>query len=329
MASGKPDFDECMASFPPINPPEDLDEIMEQGLSELKKTPVNPKHRLLFKKSLGRDVIYEVSFTGYGGISLNGQLNLPRRKKGLPAIIHFHDYLSRPEPYLGELTDRGFAVLSMELRHHSMEDLRNDSEETSGSELDPSLKRKHPLEPYRQDSPEHSFAYATYMDAVRAIDFLRLQKEVDHNRIGLVGRGFGAGPAVFAAIARPESVVAVSLDRPAMVLVDRWLELSSSPLSSDMNTILEHQAPKIKTRVKKALDYTDPFHFSERIRSPLQMIVDMEDQSSPALCAFSLFHRVQSEKEMHVYMEFSQDSDHKKKQGVVRDFFEREIKRGK
>lgn len=52
---------------------------------------------------------------------------------------------------------------------------------------------------------------SVFLDAIRVVDYVRLQESIDPNRIGVIGRGFGASLAVFAAGLYQDRVHAVSL----------------------------------------------------------------------------------------------------------------------
>ncbi len=319
MASLNQSFDSCMNTFPAIREPGGMAELWDYGLQELKKTPVNPNHRLLLKKSLGRELHYEVTFTGFGGSELRGLLSLPRRKKGIPAVVQFHDYNS-PILRSGSFTDRGIAHLSLELRGHNT--LENLVRPVKQAQTDGEIKYfdKHPLEDYRQDDARSSWLFASMMDAVRAIDFLRLQKEVDNGKIGVYGQGFGAAMAIAAASHRKNSVRALVLEKPSFLWVAEWLKLSSSPLASDLKQIMSIQKPTVLTKVKKSLEIIDPLLFAEDLEQNIMVSTHMDDTSAPPLPAFALFHHVLTEKAMHVYMEKGQDPDDKKKTEKASEF---------
>ncbi len=321
-----------MEAFPPIHPPGEMGELWTRGLQELKKIPVNPRHRLLLKKSLGKEAIYEVSFTGYGDANIQGILSLPRRKKGIPAIIEIHDYNAPIHKSSKGFTEMGMAHLILELREHrSLEWMDRKQEKkapspakkTDGGQSEPGLFVVHPFEKYRQDDAITSYPFALFLDAIRAVDFLRLQKEVDHTRIGILGSGLGAAMGAMAAVHRKNNITALAMERPSFIHLQNWLDGSDSPLAQDLRKVIQIQKPSVRQRIHRSLDLVDPFHWSESLESPLFMSIEMDDTSSPPLPAFSFFHHCIVEKEMHVYMDATQDPRHKDKREKALSFFDR------
>ncbi|MEQ9365836.1 MAG: acetylxylan esterase, partial [Leptospirales bacterium] len=247
----KVSFDECFQTFPPINAPADLDRYWNKALLQLKKAPVDARARLLISKSLGRESRSEVSFAGYDHTRIEGIFSVPRTRGKVPAIISFHDYHETAPNLDGSSRQEGLAHLSVYLRGHGPAVTAPESPAAQGdgargtpggaqaglsvrgaqgplTQL-PSHFRKHGLDPL-----EDSYVYSCYLDAIRCVDFLRLQKGIDASRIGLVGRGFGAALAVFTAALMKDNVAALVLDRPGFLWFGAWLEDSVSGLAREM-----------------------------------------------------------------------------------------------
>lgn len=244
---------------------------------------------------------YEVSFQSYKNTTLHGIFVQPRTVRNAPVIITFHDY---GFPLIEEKDHKlsGFARLYMELRGH------NTLQET----IRPHQAHRTPLTSpprsgYNPDAPEDSYMYAVYLDSIRVLDFLRLQKGVDITRMGILGEGLGASLAVFAANHRNAYILGLALERPAFGWIHHWLEESSSPLAMEIRTQLQELAPRHRTKIKKNLEYFDPINFIEGIRAKSIVSVNMEDALSPPRSVFGLFNHMKSEKIMDLYMDLSQD----------------------
>ncbi|MCR9143279.1 MAG: acetylxylan esterase [bacterium] len=328
----KVSFDECFQTFPPISAPADLDRYWNKALLQLKKAPVDPRARLLISKSLGRESRSEVSFAAHDKTRIEGILSVPRTRGKVPAIISFHDYHD-PHPDLDRSSrQEGLAHLSVYLRNHGPDSPgAGDAPGATGNETGgrtttaagsrvpagvagtggatgapklPSLFRQHGLDPI-----EDSYVFSCYLDAVRCVDFLRLQKGIDASRIGLIGRGFGAAQAVFAAALMKDNVAALVLDRPGFLWFGAWLEDSISDLAGEMGSILGNVSPRKKGRLKKNLAYLEPLNWSESLEQPVLAAIGLEDEINPPRAAFGFFNHLKTDKSMEIYPDETTDPE--------------------
>ena len=307
----KVSFDECFQTFPALSAPEDLERYWSKALLLLKKTPVDPRARLLISKSLGWESRSEVSFASYGDMRLEGELSVPRTRGKVPAIISFHDYHGRaPEPDRSSSRQEGLAHLTIQLRGHGLSDPTAGGVPTAGATRPaetpalPSHFRKHGLEPL-----EDSYVFACYLDAIRCVDFLQLQKGIDADRIGLIGHGFGAALAVFAAAMMKENVAALVLDRPGFLWFNAWQEDSTSDLAREVNSLLGNASPRVKGRLKKNMAYLEPLNWSESLTQPVLAAIGLEDEINPPRAAFGFFNHLRTDKSMEIYPTDSTDPD--------------------
>lgn len=311
----KVSFDECFQTFPPISAPGDLDRYWSKALLQLKKTPVDPRARLLISKSLGRESRSEVSFASYANTRIEGILSVPRTRGKVPAIISFHDY-HEPEPDLDRSSrQEGLAHLSVYLRAHgAREEAAQPAQSAPGPggragnsiPQQPSHFRQHGLDPL-----EASYVFSCYLDAIRCVDFLRLQKGIDASRIGLIGHGFGAALAVFAAALMKDNVAALVLDRPGFLWFGAWLEDSVSDLAREMGSVLTNVSPRKKGLLKKNLAYLEPLNWSESLTQPVLAAIGLEDEVNPPRAAFGFFNHLKTDKSMEIYPTETTDPDHR------------------
>jgi len=304
MAQVKLTFDDCFATFPALHPPADLEKFWQEALGELKKVPLESRQKLVLTRSLGRESLMEVSFNGFGRKRLKGFLSIPRRRGKLPLVISFHDYHGRPDQYR-IYTELGLAHLSIELRDHELP-------------ADPNQSLPALLEAGALDTLPKSYPYACFLDAVRCIDFARLQKDIDHTKIGLVGEGFGAAMALFAGFQKKENVTAIAMERPAFLWISRWMDESTSDLAAEMRNLV--QRSRSKTKLKKNLEYLDILNISEQIRSQVLMIAGLEDQKNAPRPAFAFFNHMKTEKTMELFPEEDPENNPQKERKKSLDF---------
>lgn len=295
-------FDECFRTFPRLRSPSDLTEFWQRAILELKKVPVDARTKLQLTKSLGWETRTEVNLQSFGGERLQGLLSLPRTRGRVPAVIYFHDYREEPS-IIKELTEQGIGVLSLGMRGNG--GLK--SEDHTGERI------VHPDEPspfYRLglNRVEESFPFLCYLDAVRCVDFIRLQKGIDSGRIALLGKGFGAAMALFVASQRKDQI-GLALECPSFSWLDGFLQDSESVIASDVRRLMGEMPAGKRQKIKKNLDYLDVLNWAEIIRAPVMMAIYLDDRLNPPRSGFALFNHLKQEKEMELFPNISADPD--------------------
>lgn len=286
-------FDECFQTFPALHTPQDFQTFWKLGLDALKRIPVEPRQKMVLKRSLVREQTTDVHYKSIGGYEIGAELMVPRKRGRVPVVITFHDYLEgpalEPDRHLG---DSGIAHLRVRLRSH-------DSLPVPGQPL-PAYVRDTGLDPL-----EKSYLYLCFLDAVRAVDYVRLQESIDQGRVGIIGRGFGASLAVFAAGLYHDKVHAVSLERPGLVHLSKYLSESTSPLASELRELTGAlparpgaAKPRGRTKAKKNLEYLDCLNLVEALKQPFFVTTGLADVKNPPAPGFALFNHLQTDKTM-------------------------------
>lgn len=334
-------FDECVQLFPESSPPDDFHDFWKSALQDLKKIPVQSRHKLILKKSLGRETRSEVFFQSYGNFELHGLLSVPRTRGKCPLVVSFHDLLTPPELQRA-FTDEGIAHLSMAWRFQSS---TNPEQEDSGKpDSEPNVTAKKTEQtPVSEKSPTtvtraeiskeeilqtelkqalqlddlyKNLLFQSYLDAVRATEFARLQKGVDYNRIALYGQGLGCALAIFVANHRQDSIRAMALERLSFIWLERWLHDSKKLPANIINKTLT-ETRKGKSKLKKNLRYLDLLPYAENIKSSVLATVSLEDSENPPTAAFGFFNKLCSEKNMHLFPEARPDMDKETRNACV------------
>jgi cephalosporin-C deacetylase-like acetyl esterase len=277
--------------------------------------------KLRLKRSFARESLNDVQFRSHNDTILSGYLNVPRKLKRVPAVITFHDYLSDFDRVNESITDplsqAGIAHLYLKLRHH--ENLSMPAARLRGRGKDtgntiPTLFLDQQGQPF-----ERNYGVAVILDALRAVDFLRLNRNINHTAIGMLGRGLGCVPALFAAAFKPESIRALGLERPGPVWHEQWLQLSQSPLAQEWNEWMKGRSSQ-KKDLREKMKLIDPVYLSSDIGCTILMSTGLEDAEHPALPAFGLFNLLRTEKAMQIFTDEAQDPDHKKERQQQTDF---------
>lgn len=305
----KTSFDECFQTFPRLRSPGDLRDYWHKALLDLKKVPVEPQSRIMLKRSLGWETMQEISFRSAGDARVHGFLSVPRKRGNVPAVISFHDYGSEPQPQR-DFTDAGVAHLALRLRDHA--DLRPNLG-ADGVDRGPLL-----MERYGLDRLEKSYPFLCFLDAIRSIDFMRLQKGIDPHRLALLGRGFGAAMAVFAASQRAD-IKAIALERPGFTWLEGYLQESASKHAEEVRRLFAGAPQGRRTKLRKNLDYLDVLNWSEILDGPVLVSVGLEDVINPPRSAFAFFNHLRVEKAMELFPDQARDPDGsiERKKGVA------------
>ncbi|MDH5655307.1 MAG: acetylxylan esterase [Spirochaetia bacterium] len=298
MGIRKKSFDECFLAFPETTPPEKFKKFWQNALDELKKVPVSPKRKLLIKKSIGLESRQEITYFGYGTHALQAYLSIPRKRSKVPAIISFHDYADT-NSFNKIFTEAGFAHLAVIFRGHKK----------TAFPKDPQIEVQSPhlIDAYGIETVEESYLYAVILDAVRSVDLLRLEKEIDSSNIGIIGNGFGAAAAIFAACLKKENIQALVLERPGFFWMPVWLKESISMDSKELSESLRKS--KSRTKTKKNLELLDAVNLLQEVKIPVMVSACMDDANHPPYPAFGFFNRLLTEKYMEIYPEENSDPD--------------------
>ena len=207
--------------------------------------------------------VFELSYLGLGGYRLFSWLSVPQREGPFPGLIQMPDYQSPVD------------IPSTSLRQHMVV-------------LDPGHRGKR-----RNDSPfqahypglltegiGNSDTYVlrgVYADAVRAVDLLLDQSQVDPGRIAVAGAGIGGTMGLVAAAFRPQ-VRALAVDMPFMIGPEDALELAGEayPLGEVNDYLRVH--PEERDKVLASLEVFSPLVIAGRVKCPVLLSVGARDR---------------------------------------------------
>ncbi len=291
------DFDRFFLHLPPLNREKDFDEFWKTSISDLRKVPIEPLYRQK-KGFFSANDTFEVSFRGFGRSPVRGELRVPKRKNRPRVVMLIPDY-NRRNGYLQYPADTDLAFFSLQLRGHR--DVDPELVEEAGS---PGFMVEH------IDEPGSYYLAGVYLDALRAIDALRLNKEIDCSAMGVIGKGLGAAAALFSAAFSPR-VTALVLDTPSFCHLELSQNISTGDMAGEINEYLALHKTR-KKQVKRNLSYFDAINFSDRIKVPTLVTVGFKDTISPPQCVFALFNRLLCEKTMEVYPDHGNEAGEEK-----------------
>ncbi len=282
------DFDSYFSQLPPFDREKDFHAFWDRSIRELRDVPmetaVEPNKRRLKQ----RFKHFDVGFKGANKSRTSGILLVPEKMERPRVIIFFHDYF-RPNHFLDFELDPSVAYFFLGLKGHDILSFEEDGEEraTPGYMTDNILD----IESY--------YVREVYLDAYRSIDMLRLRTFLDCSSIGVMGKGFGAAMALFAA-AYSGRVKALFLDTPSFIYLPVGQNISKNDAAMEINGYIERHRAKSR-QVKKNLTYFDALNFADAVTCPTTVTAGFKDAFSPPRCIFALFNHMLCDKTMEVY----------------------------
>lgn len=170
---------------PDLTAKDDLDKFWDYTLKEFRQRPFADERRAV-STVMDQVHAYDVSFNGFDNTRVHAWYLVPtnRDRIELPAVVLFHGYAGSanvPENHTRWL-QAGFAVLAVDIRGQlgrTGNKLTSDRGQVKGYVTQNILEK------------ERCYFLATFVDALRAIDWLADQPEVNASRIVVTGASQG------------------------------------------------------------------------------------------------------------------------------------------
>jgi cephalosporin-C deacetylase len=171
------------------------------------------------------------------------------------------------------------------------------------------------------DSPQNHYFRQVYLDAVRAMEALSRQPEVDEKQIGVFGKSQGGGLAIIAAglangfgkdLGMKAQVKAVSAAIPFLADFRGGFEQHSDGPLAELSWYFRLFDPEHKREeeVFKVLDYFDAIHFASLFSDQVSCLVSigLKDMSCPPPTIYALYNALSGKKKLLVYPEYGHES---------------------
>ena len=282
------DFDTYFSQLPALDREKDFISFWDKSLRELRDIPMEASLVPGKKKLKPGFKTFEVGFKGFNRSRITGKLLVPERVEKPRVVLVIHDY-NRPDFYMKYDLDESLAYFFLDIKGHDILKFEQAEEErtTPGYMKDNILD----IESY--------YVREVYLDAYRSIDMLRLRNFLDCSSMGVIGKGFGAAMALFAAY-HSGRIKAIFLDTPSFAYLPVSQNISTNDAAAEINDFIEKHKTKNK-QVKKNLTFFDALNFSDGITCPCMVSTGFRDTLSPARCVFALFNRLLCDKTIEVY----------------------------
>ena len=253
--------------------PDDFDIFWGELLERSDKIPLNASLTLDSMRSTEQVEVFEVHYDSLNSLRVFGWYCLPRlRPRPLPARVFYPGYIS--EPTLPKAhAEQGYATFGAAPRGK----LRSNRQFNPGY---PGLLTHNLVD-------RQSYAYqGFYLDAIRVIDFLTEQPEVDSERIGIQGSSQGGALTLVAAALRPQ-VKAASVGAPYLTGVVDAIDLTRTYPYEEINDYLRLH-PQNRDAMVKTWNYYDCINFADRIQCPIIVYIGLQDDVCPPETTYPL-----------------------------------------
>ena len=292
--------------------PDDFDIFWGELLELSDKIPLNASLALDSLRSTEHVEVFEVRYDSLNSLRVFGWYCLPRlRPQPLPARVFYPGYIS--EPTLPKAhAEQGYATFGAAPRGK----LKSNEQFNPGY---PGLLTHNLVD-------RQSYAYqGFYLDAIRVIDFLKEQPEVDSELIGIQGSSQGGALTLVVAALRPQ-VKAASAGAPYLTGVVDAIDLTRTYPYEEINDYLRLH-PQNRDAMVKTWNYYDCINFAERIQCPIILYIGLQDDVCPPETAYPLMDKIQSpEKKLYAYDGHGHDANIHVHDQVVDTFFDNQLK---
>ena len=266
----------------PLTQQKDFDEFWERSIAELNSVPPAFKTIEQPKMSDGNIRVFEISMRSHDQVRVRGWLEVPRQvSKPLPVVIRVPGYGQNMKP-IGKCDD--MIVFSFNPRGHG-----NSQQDISGQPNNFWIRGL--------DNAESYYYRGSYLDCIRAVDFIASRSDVDQDKIAVWGGSQGGGFA-FATAALDSRVDYCVADIPFLCDWINYFRLSHWP---EMDNWIADQPQRTWESTLRTLSYFDTMNLAERIHCPTLMSIGLQDGVCPPTTCFHTFNRISGEKNYRIY----------------------------
>jgi cephalosporin-C deacetylase len=265
---------------PPFNAPSDLFEFWGESIAELEKVKPAYSVKPIEREGKFKTNLYEVEMKSFGGLTVRGWLEIPKKKGNYPALLRVPGYTENLQP-LDKYDD--MIIFSFNTRDHG--------------ESDDTGKRGYDMWVRGMESKEGYYYRGIFLDCIRALDYLESRDDVIMDKLAIWGGSQGGGLS-FAIAALDQRVklciadIPYMCDYPRYFAITHWNEIDDWFAKDKSHTweLMYH-----------TLDYFDTKYMAHKIKCPVLMGIGLQDDTCPPSTSFMTYNLIESEKEFDIY----------------------------
>jgi cephalosporin-C deacetylase len=260
--------------------PKDFDRFWASARREANAVPLGAQLTPDPEHTDAEAACFKVSYASLHAITIHARYCRPARAGKFPAVLIVPWYSKGAIPPPLSLAKRGIAALEFQAR---------------GYEVD---RSSYPLANswYILDgieTPETYIYREIVVHALRGLDFLAAQPDVDVKRLAVMGASQGGGVSLLVAGLDPR-IIAVSADFPFLTDWPESLTAPGSPYADVRKYFSDH--PDKRAAVLKTVSYYDTLDVAARIKVPVLVQTGLKDRTCPAPMIETMYARIKSSK---------------------------------
>lgn len=246
--------------------------------------------------------VYQIFYKGFNHAQIEGVLAMPDHADPLPGIVEYHGYNWVNDGdihHTVNLALKGYAVLKMFCRGQYGGSINNvvASNGHNAGWMTQGIQNK-----------DEYYYRAVYMDAVRAVEVLAAQPEVDAQRIAVTG-GSQGGAITLAAAALSDIPVLAVADYPYLSNFERAIDITPAGPYYELNEYFRRTTsfPELEQNAKKTLAYFDIINLAPRINCFTWLSIGLIDEITPPSTVFAVYNHMTCPKDIQVYRYFGHE----------------------
>lgn len=287
--------------------PDDFDRFWDDALRELDAFSDAPGFQAEYQKAAFSVPGFESSdlfFDGIGGARVHARCIIPKTGSfPRPAVLAFHGYSGRADDWADLLpfAAAGAAVFALDVRGQGGES--SDPGGVPGTTLNGHVIRG------LEGEPTDLFYRGVFLDTAALARIVMGRPDVDEGRVGTFGASQGGALSLVCAALEPRITRAFSL-YPFLSDYRRVWDLD---LGEDAYRELKNFFRRFDPRharedeIFTRLGYIDIQYLAPRIRASVIMAMGLVDEICPPSTQMATYNRIQSDKELMVYPDFSHE----------------------
>lgn len=284
-------YEQLKTYKPQLTRQPDFEDYWTRTMSEALAQPLNVELAPYELAARGLEC-FTVRFDGYQGGRIAGWYVRPKGTGKFPGICIYHGYSGRGTRLMDMLpyAYQGMCVLSMDCRGQN--GLSQDAAVYDGGHFSGWMTQG-------IRDPENYYYRYVYADAVRALEVLARQDEVDAGRLAITGISQGGGITLAVAALSSRPILAMP-DIPYLCHYKRATDIAPNGPYPEIVNFLK-TFPQLHDCVFATLSYCDGMNLAPMIRCRTVVLNCLWDDICPPSTIFAAYNHMTAQKEMELY----------------------------